>query len=166
MANVPWFLDPMLLPAATGFIGVVVGGLITAGSSYLLDERREKRQRVRETELRAIELRRAARLIQAELVSGMAAVNQTKKDGEYYCLPSDTLETSSWATEKVVLAPSLTFLGWNQVVLAYSSLANFKAQRDRAIAAGIEESARNDTKHLESVLVDLKEGLGSIQHLL
>ena len=34
MANTPWFLNPTLLPAAFGLIGVIVGGLITAGSAF------------------------------------------------------------------------------------------------------------------------------------
>jgi hypothetical protein len=39
-----WYLDPVFLPAAFGLLGVLVGGLITAGSAYLLDLRREKRE--------------------------------------------------------------------------------------------------------------------------
>jgi membrane protease YdiL (CAAX protease family) len=35
-----------LLPAVFGLIGVVVGGLITAGPSYLLEAWKEKRTRI------------------------------------------------------------------------------------------------------------------------
>ena len=143
-----------------------MGGLITAGSSYLLDQRRAQRERLREAEVRAIELRRAARLVQAELMAGIAAVRQTKDGGEYYRLSPDTLQINSWATEKAVLAPALTFPAWNKLVLAFHSLAFFKVERDKAIAGGIEECARDDTEHLEGVLADLKQGMDAITHLL
>jgi hypothetical protein len=42
--EVPWYLNPVFLPAASGLLGVIVGGLITAGSSYVLDKRRERRE--------------------------------------------------------------------------------------------------------------------------
>jgi hypothetical protein len=42
--EVPWYLNPVSLPAASGLLGVIVGGLITARSSYVLDKRRERRE--------------------------------------------------------------------------------------------------------------------------
>jgi hypothetical protein len=65
--EVAWFLDPVFLPAASGLLGVIVGGLITAGSSYLLDKRRERREREREERQAATELKRAARMLSANL---------------------------------------------------------------------------------------------------
>ena len=41
----PWYLHPVVLPAASGFLGVIVGGLIAAGTAYLLDQRRESRDK-------------------------------------------------------------------------------------------------------------------------
>ena len=32
----PWYENPLFLTPAFGLLGVIVGGLITAGSSYLL----------------------------------------------------------------------------------------------------------------------------------
>jgi hypothetical protein len=43
-AALQWYSDPVFLPAAFGLFGVIVGGLITAGSTYLLDLRRDKRE--------------------------------------------------------------------------------------------------------------------------
>jgi len=49
-------------------VGVIVGGIITAGSNYLLDRRRERAASQRENRNYAIEIKRAARLIDAELL--------------------------------------------------------------------------------------------------
>ena len=59
--------------AIFGLLGVLVGGIITAGSSYLLDRRRERVERQRDRRNRAIELKRASRLIDAELSRAEAA---------------------------------------------------------------------------------------------
>jgi len=51
-----------LIATVFGLIGVVLGGLITAGSSYLLESWREKRAR-------AFKLKRAARLMESNLIN-------------------------------------------------------------------------------------------------
>jgi hypothetical protein len=59
----PWYLGPNFLPAAFGLLGVIVGGLITAASSYLMEEKRGERERQREERERISEIKRAARMI-------------------------------------------------------------------------------------------------------
>jgi len=39
---VPWYLNPVFLPAASGLLGVIVGGFITAVSSYLMEQKRQQ----------------------------------------------------------------------------------------------------------------------------
>src|SRR5256885_1322490 len=60
-AAVRWSFSLFFFPAAAGLIGFFVGGLITAGSSYLLDLRRETREREKERRDRERDVRRAAR---------------------------------------------------------------------------------------------------------
>src|SRR5687768_9953894 len=53
--------------AVLGLAGVLVGAGITAGTNYLLAGRRERAENERERRTHATEVKRAARLIDAEL---------------------------------------------------------------------------------------------------
>ena len=52
-----------LIPAMVGFVGVLVGAVITTGANYLLAVRKEKAEAARDKLFRANELKTAARLI-------------------------------------------------------------------------------------------------------
>jgi hypothetical protein len=56
-----------MMAAIFGLVGVIVGGIITAGSSFVLAVRRERADRERDSRALAIEVKRAARLIDMEL---------------------------------------------------------------------------------------------------
>jgi hypothetical protein len=56
-------IDPTILPALFGLIGVIIGGAITAGVDYILEERRAHRDEIKERRKRSIDLQRAARLV-------------------------------------------------------------------------------------------------------
>lgn len=57
----PWYANPVLLPAICGLAGVLLGGVLTAVSSYILDQKRADHERLREERKEAIDIRRAAR---------------------------------------------------------------------------------------------------------
>ena len=44
----PWYLNPLFLAPTFGLLGVLIGALVTAGSSFILEQRREERERERE----------------------------------------------------------------------------------------------------------------------
>ena len=52
-----------LIPAMIGFVGVLVGAVITTGANYLLAVRKRKAEVARDKLFRANELKTAARLI-------------------------------------------------------------------------------------------------------
>ena len=58
-----WFT---ILLAILPLAGVLIGGLITFGTSYWLEARKEKRKREKESRLRAAAFRQAARLVDGE----------------------------------------------------------------------------------------------------
>jgi hypothetical protein len=62
-----------LTPAIIGFVGVLVGSLISTGANYLLAVRKEKADATKDRLSRSNELRTAARLIAGELFNAQTA---------------------------------------------------------------------------------------------
>jgi hypothetical protein len=107
-----------LLPAVFGLIGVVVGGLITAGSSYLLESWREKRER-------AFELKRAARLMEAKLVNVHAEVNLCLRDKKWMLDSLVNYTSGAWSDHEAILAENLPDEIWATLVAALVCVESF-----------------------------------------
>ena len=164
--NLPWYLDPVFLPAAFGLLGVIIGGLITAGSTYLLDVRRERREIAKEDWERSQELRTAARLVLSDLFSGSVTVEKTIKDGKYYFLSPDSLGDSSWATYRPVFASALSADGWNDLWIGIRGLSQFKAFRDLAINAGKLELQDKHKELLQTWRADMEAAKEALRPLI
>jgi hypothetical protein len=102
-------------PAFFGLLGVIVGGIITAGSNYLLDRRRERAINQRDNRNYAIEIKRAARLIDAELLRARGAARMVIKDKRWW-IPDTKLKTEAWEKYSAVLAPVLSYSDWVAVM--------------------------------------------------
>ena len=155
-ANLPWYLDPVFLPAAFGLLGVVIGGLITAGSAYLLDYRRERREIAKEERDRTQELKKAARLVLADLLSGSATGEKTIEDGKFYRLIHDSLGDNSWATYRTVFASALSFEQWFALYMGIRTLSQLKAIRDLAINTGQVDVDAKDKEKLQTLVADME----------
>ena len=59
-----------------GFVGVLVGAVITTGANYLLAVRKEKAEAARDKLFRANELKTAARLITDDFFTAQTAVTE------------------------------------------------------------------------------------------
>jgi len=92
---VPWYLNPVFLPAASGLLGVILGGLITGISTYLVDERRAKRERAREDRKNDITVRRAARLIGQDLYAALGIVKTTLEKKRWTKFPHNPIALES-----------------------------------------------------------------------
>jgi len=127
---VPWYLNPLLLTPAFGLLGVVIGGVITFGSSYFLDKSRAKR-----------EVKCGARLIALELVSVRSVANscvekKTWPDPNVPALLS--LSTEGRQKYLAAIAPDLPNDAWLSVAIALQAADAFKMIigqiKDRTIA--------------------------------
>lgn len=85
------------IPALFGLLGVFIGGIITAGSNYLLDRRRERAASERDARNQAIEFKTAARLMDAELVRAYEAARMVIRDKRWF-IPETKLKTDVWQT--------------------------------------------------------------------
>lgn len=127
-ATVPWYLNPLLLTPIFGLLGVVVGGAITFGSSYLIDEKRAERDREREDREHAREVKRAARLIALELTSIRVAADRCVKEKKWPHRDMPLVSLSTEARQKYVdvIAPDLSSYVWVSVILAFEAADTFK----------------------------------------
>jgi hypothetical protein len=149
--------DPVFLPAIFGLLGVVIGALLTAGSTYLLEIRREEREIAKEDRDRAEELRKAARLVQYDLSSGSAAVKKAADEGRFFRFSNDPLAESSWPTVKTVFARSeLSTAQWNALTIAVRMIALFKGVRDSAIASGKTQINAESQETFKRILSDIQ----------
>jgi hypothetical protein len=126
----PWYLDPVFLPAATGLLGVLVGAIITAISSYLLDERREERARQSEELNRRTEAKRAARLIDLDLSNAAATAHITRSGGTYWPPYDAPLRWPGWEQYKATISTVLSAEAWNKVRLGIHSIKCLNTYRE------------------------------------
>jgi hypothetical protein len=145
-------IDPVLLPAIFGLVGVVIGALLTAGSTYLLEIRREEREMAKEDRDRAEELRKAARLVQFDLSSGVVALERSIEGGQFYRLSHDALTENSWPGVKTIFASALSTQQWNALTLGIRMLASFKGVRDLAMASADRQISEEGERTLKELL--------------
>jgi hypothetical protein len=105
----------VLIPALFGLLGVVIGGIITAGSNYLLDRRRERAAIQRDERNDVIEIKRAARLIDIEILRAAAATRMMIANKRW---PNAKLKTDAWQEYGAVIAPVLSYDDWLTLVKA------------------------------------------------
>jgi hypothetical protein len=126
--------------AAIGAFGAVVGGVLTAGSSFLI----ERSRTTRDSEAMAREGRRAARLVVEELTRIERTLVRAAESGLTWPRSRD-LPRNQWRTYRGVLASHTGEEAWRLVAAAYELAddANWRAAVFRQKSgAGDEEGGR------------------------
>jgi len=144
-----------LTPAFFGLAGVIIGGIITAGSNYLLDRRRERAANQKDIRNLAIEIKRAARLIDAELIRARGAARMVIKDKRWW-IPDTKLRTDAWQTYSPILAPVLSYPDWVTVMKAVLAIDDL--QLDRLT----NELSDATVKNLVPMLTDIEAGIEAL----
>jgi hypothetical protein len=119
-------------------LGVVIGGLITAGSSYLLDERRSNRERQREERDRSSEIKRAARMIAADFSIAHVCASTACENNRYWDSTDAPLKLKSWDDYGAILAPAVSSDTWLKMrlgIVAIRELNNFR-ELEASVAVG------------------------------
>jgi hypothetical protein len=111
--NGEWF------SAGIGFIGVIVGGALAGGVSYVLERRRER-----------VALRVAARLIEEDLRTAYAAVSASVEAGCRWAWPADTkIVTSCWNDQRGLIAANVPHSDWRKVTRAVRRIHRLQDER-------------------------------------
>jgi hypothetical protein len=128
----------ILLPTAFGLLGVIVGGIITTNSFYLLDERRSKREQEREERARGIEIKRAARMIDADLSTAAASAMFACKRDKYWDSADSPLKLKGWDDYGAILAPAVSSDAWSKILLGIQAVRDLNEYRglDASVAVG------------------------------
>jgi hypothetical protein len=140
--------------AIFGLFGVIIWRVITASSNYLLERKRERAISQRESRNQAIEIRRAARLIDAELLRARAAASIAIKK-KHWWIPDAKLKTEAWEKYGSVMAPVLSYGGWLAVVRAVLAIDDLSLDR---LPGDIPDS----TVELVPMLQDIEAGLNAL----
>src|SRR5437879_296846 len=97
IAELPsWYESPVFLPAASGLLGVIVGGLITSVSTYLLDERRAARENAKEARKETLETTRAARVIDQDITLALGETENCLKRKQRIKMPHNPVAIEGW----------------------------------------------------------------------
>jgi hypothetical protein len=161
VAQMPWYRDPQFLPAVFGLLGVVVGGFLTAGSSYLLERSKEKRSQEQE-------LKRAARLILGNLIVLQADVQGAINQAAW---PEDSLATyasGAWLQYQNVLAGGLSDEAWDNLVLAFLVADSFTRLYQIAVKLPRERRAldKNEIESMALRLETIARSMRDLRHFL
>ena len=131
MASRPWYLDPTFLPAAFGLIGVIVGGLITAGSAFILEQRREQGEQQKEQRTHDTEVRTAARLVDLDFRIARACAKISIQHLEWYDTPREPLTCQHWDKYRATLASELPLDDWITVLTCVLSVSEMSFHREQ-----------------------------------
>jgi hypothetical protein len=117
--------------AAIGLLGVLIGGVITAGANFVLAVRRERVDARRDDRSHAIEVRRASRLIVFELLGAAATVKSCVEKRQWWVTPHIQLKTEAWQKYSDVIAPALSETEWFAVSKAFMEIEQILADPDK-----------------------------------
>jgi hypothetical protein len=150
--------------AIFGLVGAVVGAIIVGANNYCLAVRRERADRERDDRNRAIVIKTAARLIDADLSRAGAAAKICVEKRRWW--PSDVRQLSDEAWEKYSpdIAPVLPNQAWADVLTAIEAVDDLKRFREIAVETELVANSIPDTtaEQIVPVLTDIKNGRAAL----
>ena len=152
--------------AIIGLVGVLIGAIITAGSNYLVADRRERADRERESRNRAIEIRRASRLIDADLVRAQAACVMMIDKRHWWPDDVSPLTLEGWQQYRGVIAPEVSYAAWSALMVAVEAVDIVMTSRSIATETGLTEIDDSLAEKIASNLHDIKAGRAALAPLM
>jgi hypothetical protein len=119
-----------IISAISGLVGVILGGIITTVSNYLLYQKREKTERKRDRSNRSIEIKRASRIIDADLSRAHAAAHICVEQRHWWSADVPPLTVEGWQQYRGIIAPELSNNAWRAVCVAVEAVHNLNTARD------------------------------------
>jgi hypothetical protein len=153
-------MDLKITVAIFSLVGVIIGGLINTGTTILLDRTRERVNRQRESRKYAVELKRASRLIDAELSRAQAAAQICVEKKHWWSQDIQPLTTEAWQKFSGIVAPELSDTAWLAVRVAVEAVDNLRSARGIAVELGLTTEAIPNTtaEKIVPMLRDIEAG--------
>jgi hypothetical protein len=160
-------LNVAIIVASVAFVSTILGATIGAVTNYVLAVRRERADKMRDARNHAIEVKRAARLIDVELSRAATAAQICLEKRHWWSRDVHPLTTEAWQTHNVTLASDLTDQAWLAIRIGIEAVDHIRLARDISIAAGLEEKAISDTTadSLAPMLKDIELGRDALAPL-
>jgi hypothetical protein len=157
-------MNVAILVAIVGLFGVIIGGLINTGTTMLLDRRRERVHRQRERRDYARDLKRASRLIDAQLLGAhAAAVICVEK--EHWWSEDVSLPNDAWQKYSGIIAPELSYTAWVTLMNAVSAVDHLTIAHAISVQPGLRGDIA-DTSKLIPMLQDIEAGRQALAPLV
>jgi len=116
--------------AIVGFVGVLLGAVITAGiaagANYLLVVRKERAEAAKDRLSRANELKTAVRLIVNDFFVAQVAATEFVEKKRWVPGTARNFPLDAWQKDREVLARELLLEDWNTVEIAASAVERFR----------------------------------------
>ena len=150
-------------------VSTVVGATIGAVTNYVLAVRRERADCDKDNRSHAIEIKRAARMIDAELLRAQAAAVICIEQRHWWSGDVQPLATEAWKKYSAIIAADLSDQAWNEVIIAVEAIDHIREARDRRVEAGLpidEPISERSAEQLAPMLRDIRAGRGALAPLL
>jgi hypothetical protein len=138
--------------AFLGLLGVIIGGLITAGATYFFERRRDQIAERKENRTYLIELKKASRLIDADLLQAQAAAALCIEKRNFW--QEEKLPNEAWPKYSSIIAPILSYADWVKLIQAVIAIDHLNG------SLSIKDNNISDTaaKGIEPMLRDIRAG--------
>jgi hypothetical protein len=128
---------------------IVLGALISFGTTFYFERRKEQRAEYQETKERDRQLRQALRLVWTELTHAYDEIDTALEDKHWWTDPPHDLSQQLWATYRPALAAFLDGHAWDHLADAYGEIACFN--RHLTIARDGKDSIHHGNQYLEPI---------------
>jgi hypothetical protein len=135
-------MDTAIIVAIVALVSTIVGATIGAATTYVLAARRERVDREIESCNHAIEVKRAARLLDLELHKAQALADIAT--GKRYWVADAVLSTDAWQKYGGVIAPDLSNVAWRAVAIAFLGVEHIEAAKAFYQAGVLHDSPISD----------------------
>jgi hypothetical protein len=139
-----------------GLGGVILGALITGGFGYLNQLRKERAEAAAERRREDTEVRRGARLIDADLIFAEAAARTCVEKSQWW-VSDRRLTVEGWQQYRDVIASKLPWADWVAVLVAITAVGHLQGAKDEA--AKLQRAKMAIDPNMRDVLASA-EGLG------
>ena len=153
-----------ILVALVGVGSTIIGAAIGATTSYLVARRNERTSEKRDAANRLTEMKRAARLVHAELLRLETAAATSIESGIWYDPQIAKLSTDVREKYSPILAPELTYDSWLTLLVAYENVGHMASILGSLNNSGQERNAisRQHLEHLERVLKEARSAKSAL----
>jgi hypothetical protein len=161
-------MNTTIIVAIVGVVSTIVGGVIGAATTYALAVRRETFDVMKERRNEAIEVKRAARLIDAELNRAAAAAHICVEKKHWWTQDVAPLSTEVWEKNGGTIAPHVSDQAWVAIIVAVEAVGNLRSDRAVAAEAGLITQPISDSTaaQLAPVLRDIERGRAALASLV